>query len=122
MADGTAPTCGRVGSRHSFSTAFQCQLKGCFAISGGLLQWFFTSGAIDRGRLLLLVWVPFFVGVFFPKSREKIWWGRAGFVSLRSAFEKGAVEFFKCLIIRVQIGFTGFLEPEKRVNKIWLIT
>jgi hypothetical protein len=32
MADGTAPTCGRVGSRHSFSTAFQCQLKGCFAI------------------------------------------------------------------------------------------
>ncbi|MCU7547469.1 hypothetical protein OCK74_00005, partial [Chitinophagaceae bacterium LB-8] len=33
MADGTAPKCGRVGSRHSYLTAFHTQVKGCLLLT-----------------------------------------------------------------------------------------
>jgi hypothetical protein len=57
-----------------------------------------------------------FFGRICRKTGGKIWWGSAGYVSLRSAFGTGAGKFFKSLIIRGQVGFGG----KKLFKNIWL--
>ena len=57
---------------------------------------------------------------FSKESLGKVWWGTVGVLSLRSAFEMRAVEFFKSLRISWLDCFWAFVLLEKTSKKIWL--